>query len=47
MTAGVAVQIFRQDFLEKADEILKDGDAILIKASHFMDFNKIVEALQK
>ncbi len=37
----------KEAFLEKADEILKKGDAILIKASHFMDFNKIVEALQK
>ena len=35
-----------EEFLQKADEILKDGDAILIKASHFMDFPKIVEALQ-
>ncbi len=35
----------KEEFLEKADEILKDGDAILIKASHFMDFPKIVEAL--
>ncbi len=35
----------KEEFLEKADEILKEGDAILIKASHFMDFTKIVEAL--
>ncbi len=36
----------KEEFLQKADEILKDGDAVLIKASHFMDFPKIVEALQ-
>ena len=36
----------KEEFLEKADGILKDGDAILIKASHFMDFPKIVEALK-
>ena len=36
----------KEEFLQKADGILKDGDAILIKASHFMDFPKIVEALK-
>lgn len=36
----------KEEFLEKKDSILKKGDAILIKASHFMDFNKIVEALK-
>lgn len=36
----------KEEFLEKADEILREGDAVLIKASHFMDFNKIVTALQ-
>ena len=36
----------KEEFLEKKDSILKDGDAILIKASHFMDFAKIVEALK-
>ena len=36
----------KEEFLEKADEILCDGDAILIKASHSMEFTKIVEALK-
>jgi len=36
----------KEEFLESADTILKDGDAILIKASHFMDFPKIVEQLK-
>ncbi len=35
----------KEDFLEKADTILKEKDVILVKASHFMQFNKIVEAL--
>ena len=36
----------KEEFLEKADEILQNGDVILIKASHFMNFAKIVEELQ-
>ena len=36
----------KEEFLEKADDILCKGDAILIKASHFMDFAKIVNALK-
>jgi len=36
----------KEEFLEKAQDILKEKDAILIKASHFMDFPKIVEALK-
>ena len=36
----------KEAFLEKADEILKEGDVILIKASHFMAFPKIVETLK-
>lgn len=35
----------KEEFLEKADEILCKGDAILIKASHAMNFNIIVENL--
>ena len=35
----------KEEFLEKSQDILKDGDAILIKASHSMNFPKIVEAL--
>jgi UDP-N-acetylmuramoyl-tripeptide--D-alanyl-D-alanine ligase len=36
----------KEDFLKKSDEILEEGDVILIKASHFMDFPEIVEALR-
>lgn len=32
-------------FLEEADTLLKDGDSILIKASHYMRFQDIVSAL--
>lgn len=35
----------KEDFLQKSNEILKDGDVILVKASHSMDFPKIVTAL--
>lgn len=37
----------KEEFLKKASEILRGGDAVLIKASHFMDFNKIVSSLQE
>ena len=37
----------KEAFLEKADSILKNGDVVLIKASHFMDFPKIVNSLKK
>lgn len=36
----------KEEFLEKANEILREGDAVLIKASHFMDFAKIVDVLK-
>lgn len=36
----------KEEFLSKAGEILKEGDAVLIKASHFMNFTAIVEALK-
>ncbi len=36
----------KEDFLQEADSILKEKDVILIKASHFMDFPKIVESLK-
>ncbi|MBQ8808477.1 MAG: UDP-N-acetylmuramoyl-tripeptide--D-alanyl-D-alanine ligase [Clostridia bacterium] len=36
----------KEEFLKEKQNILKDGDAILIKASHFMDFSKIVEELK-
>ena len=35
----------KEDFLSEADSILKKNDVILIKASHFMEFSKIVDAL--
>ena len=34
-------------FLEKKDEEVKKGDVVLVKASHFMGFSRIVEALTK
>ena len=36
----------KEELLDKLSELLKDGDSILIKASHFMQFEKIVTALQ-
>ncbi len=36
----------KEEFLEKMDGILHDKDAILIKASNFMKFSEIVEALK-
>ena len=35
------------DLEDSLDDILKDGDAVLIKASHGMHFEKIVEQLKK
>ena len=37
----------KEEFLSEAENILKENDAILIKASHFMNFPKIVEALSR
>lgn len=36
----------KEALLEKLPELLAKGDSILIKASHFMQFEKIVNALQ-
>ena len=36
----------KEELLEKLSELLADGDSILIKASHFMQFEKIVNKLQ-
>ena len=36
----------KEELFEKLPELLVDGDSILIKASHFMQFEKIVNALQ-
>lgn len=35
----------RDSFLAKAGDILKDGDSILVKASHSMEFGHIIDAL--
>lgn len=32
-------------FLEEKDHVLKEGDSILVKASHYMNFEQIVKAL--
>ena len=37
----------KEEFLEKLEGVLLPGDVILVKASHFMDFPKIVEVLIK
>jgi UDP-N-acetylmuramoyl-tripeptide--D-alanyl-D-alanine ligase len=36
----------KEELLDKLPELLNSGDSILIKASHFMQFEKIVAALQ-
>ena len=36
----------KADFLAQTKDILKDGDNVLIKASHGMEFPEIVEALR-
>lgn len=36
----------KEELLKKLPELLKKGDSILVKASHFMQFEKIVKALQ-
>ncbi|WP_122641604.1 UDP-N-acetylmuramoyl-tripeptide--D-alanyl-D-alanine ligase [Luxibacter massiliensis] len=37
----------KEEFLEQADELLKKGDTVLIKASHGMKFPEIIEELKK
>lgn len=37
----------RDDMIEALLSYVKEGDSILIKASHFMEFSKVVEALTK
>lgn len=46
--SGSAVLYFetRDEFLEKIHYVVKKGDTILVKASHGMDFPKIVDALK-
>ncbi len=36
----------KEELLEKLPKLLEKGDSILVKASHFMQFEKIVKALQ-
>ena len=36
----------KEELLEKLPELLIKGDSILVKASHFMQFEKIVKALE-
>ncbi len=36
----------RQELIEHLLEFLKEGDAVLVKASHFMEYPKVVEALK-
>ena len=34
-----------QDFIEKMPRLIRKGDTVLVKASHFMKFDDIVKAL--
>ena len=36
----------REELIPQLSDLLKQGDSILIKASHFMHFEKIIEALE-
>ena len=36
----------RQELIEHLLEFLKEGDTVLVKASHFMEYPKVVEALK-
>ncbi|MBR3772754.1 MAG: UDP-N-acetylmuramoyl-tripeptide--D-alanyl-D-alanine ligase [Clostridium sp.] len=36
----------KEELLQGLDGIVKDGDTVLVKASHFMQFDKIVEAFR-
>ena len=35
----------KAEFFENADSVLREGDTILVKASHGMEFPEIVERL--
>lgn len=37
----------KEDFWESTDDILKEGDTILVKASHFMNFEQIIKVLSE
>ena len=51
LASGADMEIVKEESLEKTLEdlpqLLREGDQILVKASHFMHFEKIVEALTK
>ncbi|MFQ7550121.1 MAG: glutamate ligase domain-containing protein [Blautia marasmi] len=36
----------KESLLEALPEMIRDGDTILVKASHFMEFEKVVEMLK-
>lgn len=36
-----------EDFLSSVNDIIKDGDNVLVKASHAMHFEKVVDVLSK
>ena len=36
----------KEELLDELPRILEQGDNVLVKASHFMEFGKILEALQ-
>ena len=37
----------KEEMLEQLPKVLKQGDTVLVKASHFMQFEKVVEVLEK
>lgn len=37
----------KEELIEAFPRLLKDGDTVLVKASHFMEFEKLVSALEK
>ena len=37
----------RESLLEKIHELVEEGDTILVKASHFMKFEQVVDELKK
>ena len=48
--AGNDMQVFyyhsREELLPHLQQFVKKGDTVLVKASHFMEFSKVVEALK-
>ena len=37
----------KEILMEQLPQILKQGDTVLVKASHFMEFGKLVERLSE